>query len=122
MKAIKAAAVIMGVLALFVVGAIVESHVRSLARAPIAVVAMDDVPAKVAAYAQPDFLWIGEAWWITIRSDVPVHLEVDGEWDAFVSSGTNTIFYSHDSNNTASFGTNRWWKAPSKITVKAWRR
>ena len=38
--------------------------------------------------------------------------------EAAIAPGTNTVYSNHDENNTTKFGTNRWWKTPSTITVK----
>ncbi len=118
MKGVKITAIVLGVVLAFLVGLFVESHIRSLRRKPIPVVVEATVPARVKAYVQPDFLWAGEAWWIEVTADVPLVIDLDGKWNALLPSGTNTIYSNHDANNTTDFNSNRWWKTPSRITVK----
>jgi hypothetical protein len=117
MKGIKIAAVVLGATAVFIAGVLTENYIRSLAREPIPVVISDNLTVKVEAHVQPDFLWAGKAWWIKITTRVPVRLDIDGEWEATIPPGTNTVYSNHDVNNTTEFNTNRWWKTPSRITV-----
>jgi hypothetical protein len=118
MKAIRiAGGGVLAVILLFVLGVFAESYIRSLARKPIPVLFEGTLRAKVAAHVQPDFLWAGEAWWIEVKSDAPVSINLDGKWDAVIPAGTNTICSNHDVNNTTKFSSNRWWKTPSRITV-----
>lgn len=112
------AAGVAGVFALFVAGVLVESGLRRFSREPIPVVVADGLPAKVAAYVQPDFLWAGEAWWINIETEVPVQLVIDEAWEAKIPSGRHTVHSNHDMNNTTKFSANRWWKTPARIAVK----
>ena len=121
MKAFKIAGGVLAVILVFVLGTFVESYVRSLARKPIPVLLEGALHAKVSAYVQPDFLWAGEAWWIEVKSDAPVSIDLDGKWNAVVPPGTNTIYANHDVNNTTRFSSDRWWMTPSRITVTASR-
>ena len=118
MKRIKIASGIFGALCLFVLGVFTESYIRSLARKTIPVVVTEDLSGTFEAYVEPDFLWCGEAWWITVRSKSPVQLDIDGKWKAIIPPGTNTVYSNHDINNTTEFGTNRWWKTPWTVTVR----
>jgi len=118
MKGMKIVAILIGGLLLLAGGVLVESRVRSSARKSIPVVVEGDVRAEVRAYVQPDFLWSGEAWWIEFNSQAPLLLDLDGEWIAIIPPGTNTLYSNHDVNNTTEFNTNRWWKTPSRITVR----
>ena len=118
MKVLKILGLVLGAMALFVLGIFTECFIRSFARKPIPVVREGDVRAEVAAYVQPDFLWAGEAWCIEVSSDTAVVVDLDGKWSAVIPPGTNTIHSNHDVNNTAKLGSNLWWKTPSRITVK----
>lgn len=119
MKGIKIAAAVLGAIVVFIVGVLVESYIRNLAREPIPVVISDNLAAEVEAHVQPDFLWAGKAWWIKITTRAPVQIDIDGEWKAIIPAGTNTIYSNHDVNNTTEFNTNRWCKTPSRITVRS---
>ncbi|MCD4652695.1 hypothetical protein K8T06_02035 [bacterium] len=118
MKGIRITASILGVIIVFVAGAFVESYMRTLARKPIPVTIESTVTAQIEAYVQPDFLWIGESWWIKITADIPILLDVDGEWNALLPAGTNTLYSNHDVNNTTEFSSKRWRRTPSTITLK----
>ncbi len=103
--------------ALLAIGA-VEASLRARGRAAIPVVIKDAPQATVSAFVQPDFLWIGEAWWLRVESDSPLSVDVDGQWQALVPAGTNSIYANHDVNNTTRFSSNRWHRTPRHITVR----
>ncbi len=118
MKTMKMVGWLLALFLIFLLGVFAEEYIRSLARKPIRVSIEESVHAKVSAHVQPDFMWIGKAWWIKIESEVPVAINLDGKWSAIIPPGTNTIFSNHDVNNTTKFGTNIWYKTPAEIIVK----
>ncbi len=117
MKAIKISGGLLAAILVFVLGIFAESYIRSLARKPIPILLEGALGANVVAHVQPDFLWAGEAWWIEVKCETPVLIDLDGEWKALIPPGSNKIYSNHDVNNTTRFSSNRWWKTPSRVTV-----
>ena len=105
-------------MALFMAFVVIENYVRVRQRKAIPVSFEGHEKAKVTAYVWPDFLWIGNAWYVDIECDHPVSIDFDGEWKASLPRGTTTIYSNHDSNNTAKFGAASWYATPKVIVVK----
>jgi hypothetical protein len=72
--------------------------------------------ARVTGKWQPDFLWVGKAWWIDIESEVPLRLRLD-EWQGEIPKGTHKIYSNHDGTNTGAFGDTAFSGFPKKVQI-----
>ncbi|MBL8811497.1 MAG: hypothetical protein JNM43_15100 [Planctomycetaceae bacterium] len=64
----------------------------------------------------PDFMWMGRAWMIEVRSDADVRLILDGR-TFVIPKGTHVIYSNHDSTNTGQFGKPEFWGYPKVVKV-----
>lgn len=100
----------------FVAACLGESALRGTQRTAIPVTVPRGLQARISAFVRPDFLWVGDDWWINIESDTPLNLSIDGEWQAVIPSGSHTLSSNHDVNNTSDYGP-AWFATPQSISV-----
>ncbi len=94
-----------------------ELKIRSDLRTALPVNSTEAPTAEVAAWSQPDLFCMGTMWWISIETNVPINVVLDGVWTANVPAGSHTIYANHDDNNTQEYGPTFRWTVPTTITV-----
>jgi hypothetical protein len=115
---VKVLGIILFCFLVFFGGVVAELMFRARSRVAIPVTTTGAPAAQVSAYAQPDFLWMGTMWWISIDTDVQVDVVLDGIWTAKVPAGSHRIYSNHDDDNTARYGPVTRSIVPKTITVQ----
>lgn len=105
-------------LLLFGLLAIGEEYLRVKTAKPIPVEIAPGLAADGRAQRWPDFLWMGQAWYIEVISMEPAELEIDGRFQVRLPVGRTWIHSHHDVSNTADFGLESLRGPPSKITIR----
>lgn len=72
--------------------------------------------AEIRGEWRPDFMWIGRAWTIEMRSDAELKLILDGRI-CVVPRGSHVIYSNHDHTNTDKFG-EAFWGYPEDVEVR----
>jgi hypothetical protein len=103
----------------FLTACLLEPALREARRTAIPVTVQSGLQVRVSASVRPDFLWVGEAWSIDIKSETPVSLTIDNrKWQAVIPPGPHTLYSNHDANNISTYGP-ACSTTPQSITVTA---
>ena len=91
-------------IALIVVAWLLECGVRALFVKDISI--SGELPAGLEIHAQrkPDFLWMGNAWWVKYSSKGAFHLDLGDGVEVLMPSGDHAIFSNHDNSNAREYG------------------
>ncbi len=104
-------------LALFVFAVFVESGLRGRYGSTMSI---DGLPIKnvlVTGTWIPDFMWVGKAWEIEVKTEEDLELTLDGQV-YFIPKGSHRIYSNHDSTNTEQFGSRKFSGYPKKVEVR----
>lgn len=99
-----------------VLAMVVDGMVRSHFGGPMKIEGLPIRNASVTGAWNPDFLWIGKAWRIEVRSDEALELELDGR-KYVLPKGSSKIYSNHDSTNTGDFGDEQFWGYPTNVEI-----
>ncbi len=101
---------------IFVIAVVVEEATRRQFGGTMVIHGLPISNAAVTGEWHPDFLWMGKAWSIDVRSDEGIELTLDGRI-YLIPKGNHTIHSNHDHTNTGGFGTKEFWGYPKKVQV-----
>lgn len=100
----------------FAIASIAEEVTRRQFGGPLMIHGLPISNADVTGEWHPDFLWMGKAWSIEVRSDEGIELTLDGRI-YLIPKGFHSIYSNHDHTNTGEFGTKEFWGYPKKVLV-----
>lgn len=102
---------------LFVLACLAECGIRAIFREEIPVVRSSESDVVLSAYHQPDFLWMGTAWWISYETDLPFSIDLGDGNSVVLPAGKHSIFSNHDFSNTRDYGIKFKGDYPDTIAI-----
>ena len=102
---------------IFVCAVIGEAWIRGTQIAELSIAGPPIEGTEISGAYMPDFLWAGRAWWIEIKTDKPLLLNLD-EWSGRIPVGVHKVYSNHDQTNTGQYGDGEFWGFPESVSVQ----